>query len=85
MLNRFTSVVTATVFLFSSFSGTTFAQSASNIVSEVMIVGNDLIDDAVIRDTIQTKSGDYYNDELTQKDTEKLMKTGNFDSVEVDK
>jgi outer membrane protein insertion porin family len=50
-----------------------------------MIVGNDLVDEAVIRDTIQTKSGDYYSEELTQKDTEKLMKTGNFDSIEVDK
>jgi outer membrane protein insertion porin family len=85
MLNRFISVVTAAVFLLSSFSGTAYAQSSSNIVSEVMIVGNDLIDKDVIRDTIQTKPGDYYSEELTQKDTEKLMKTGNFDSIEVDK
>jgi len=85
MLSRFISVVTAAVFLLSSFSGTTYAQSTSNIVSEVMIVGNDLIDEDVIRDTIQTKPGDYYSEELTQKDTEKLMKTGNFDSIEVDK
>ena len=85
MLNRFISVVTAAAFLFSSFSGTAYAQASSSIVSDVMIIGNDLIDENVILDTIQTKTGDYYSEELTQKDTEKLMKTGKFDSVEVDK
>ncbi|RLD09202.1 MAG: outer membrane protein assembly factor BamA [Chlamydiae bacterium] len=85
MLNRFISVVTATALFFSSFSGIAYAQASSNIVSDVMIVGNDLIDASVILNKIQTKPGQYYNNELAQKDTEKLMKTGDFDSVEVDK
>jgi len=82
---RLISVVTAAAFLFTSSTGTAFAEPPSKLVSDVMILGNNHIDENVIRDTIQTKTGNYYNEELAHKDTEKLMKTGDFDSVEVDK
>lgn len=85
MFNRIVSVVTGVALLLTLSAVPVRAQTSSNIVSEVLIVGNDNIDKEVILNTIQTKSGDYYDDEIAEKDTEKLMKTGNFNSVEVDK
>jgi len=85
MFNRIISVVTGATLLFTTFTATVSAETSSNLVSEVLIVGNNIIDEQVIRGAIQTKTGEYYSEERAQNDTEKLMKTGNFDSVEVDK
>ena len=60
------------------------AQPVSNIVAEVIIAGQRRIDEQVIRDIIQTKPGQYYLPDVAKQDTERLMKSGDFDAVTVE-
>ncbi|NLF37824.1 outer membrane protein assembly factor BamA [bacterium] len=61
------------------------AQSLSNLVGEVIIAGNSRVDEKVIRDLLQTKPGQYFSEDATKADTEKVMASGEFESVDVER
>ena len=65
-------------------SNNAFAQPSSNLVSDIIIVGNNRIDNKYIMDKIKTTVGDYYSDSTTEQDYEKLMESGEFDSVKIE-
>ncbi|MCX7848034.1 MAG: outer membrane protein assembly factor BamA [bacterium] len=60
------------------------AQPISNIIADIVIAGNQRVDTQVIRDLIQTKPGQFYLPDLVKQDTERLMKSGDFDAVNVE-
>lgn len=55
----------------------------SNLVSSVVIVGNDRVNENTIRDIIQMTPGEYYSPEAARTDTQKLMESGDFENVDV--
>ncbi len=65
-------------------SNNSFAQPSSNLVSDIVIVGNNRIDNKYIMDKIKTTIGQYYSENSTKQDYEKLMESGEFDSVEIE-
>ncbi|MCX7004422.1 MAG: outer membrane protein assembly factor BamA [bacterium] len=62
-------------------AGRVRAEATSNIVADILIVGNNRVAEKVIRDQLQTKVGEYYDNETAKKDSEALMKRGDFAEV----
>ncbi len=67
------------------FAHPTCAQPSSNIVANIVVVGNNRVDASVILDSLKTKEGDFYSEETAREDTRELMQSAEFDSVEVEK
>lgn len=65
-------------------AGVACGEPVSNIVADVIIAGNQRVDVQVIRDLIQTKPGQYYLPDVVKQDTERIMKSGDFDAVNVE-
>ncbi len=51
-----------------SASSNSFAQPSSNLVSDVIIVGNNRIDNKYIMDKIKTSVGQFYSENTTEQD-----------------
>jgi len=59
------------------------AAPTSNLVSSIIVAGLSRVDEKVVRDTIQTKIGHYFDPEAVAADVEKLRKNGEFATVDV--
>ncbi len=60
------------------------AATTSNLVADIIIVGNNRVAEKVIRDQLQAKIGEYYDPETAKKDSEVLMKRGDFEVVDIE-
>ena len=65
-------------------SNNVFAETSSNLVSDIIIVGNNRIDNKYVTDKIKTTIGQYYSENTTKQDYEKLMESGEFASVNIE-
>jgi outer membrane protein insertion porin family len=59
------------------------AEATSNLVADILVVGNNRVAEKVIRDQLQTKVGEYYDPETTKEDSEKLSQRDDIAAVDI--
>lgn len=75
-------IALCTVYLW-SFTSIADDDEPTALVSTVVIVGNQRVNENTIRDIIQMTEGEFYSPEAARSDTQKLMDSGEFETVDI--